>query len=155
MSLNGVSSYRFGEFNLDAAENVLRRGNEILPLTPKMLELLRVLLENQGRLLTKEDLMKEVWADSFVEESNLAVTIGQLRKVLEDDSRHPIYIETHARRGYRFIANVENSALPDASGIGVANSARLPQAGRVKFKTFFLPILASVALMIGLVFLGF
>jgi Tol biopolymer transport system component/DNA-binding winged helix-turn-helix (wHTH) protein len=154
MSLNGVSSYRFGEFNLDAAENVLRRGKKVLPLTPKMFELLRVLVENQGRLLTKEDLMKEVWADSFVEESNLAVTIGQLRKVLEDDPRHPIYIETHARRGYRFIANVEIAA-PEESEIGVENRVRDPRSRRSRLKTLLPAIFAAIVLLAATVFLGF
>src|SRR5687768_15258864 len=155
MSRNGVSSYRFGEFRLDAEERVLRRGDDVLPLTPKMFELLRVLVENQGRLLTKEDLMKEVWADSFVEESNLAVTIGQLRKVLEDDPRNPIYIETHARRGYRFKADVETGARFDERAISGGREAPPPQSERVASKTLFLPIFSSAVLLIGMVFLGF
>jgi Tol biopolymer transport system component/DNA-binding winged helix-turn-helix (wHTH) protein len=134
MSLNGPVLYRFAGFTFNAEENILRRGDETIPLTPKMLELLWVLVKNQGRLLKKDDLMKEVWADSFVEESNLAVTIRQLRKALGDDAHHPIFIETVPRRGYRFIADVEtvDSEIELASGAPTPGRAqnRAPKTGR-------------------------
>lgn len=122
MSLTGPLLYRFGGLTLNADENVLRRGDKPMPLTPKMLELLAVLVKNPGRLLKKDELMKEVWAGSIVEESNLTVTIRQLRKVLEDDAHHPTYIETVARRGYRFIADVET--VDDESTL--ANTVSMP-----------------------------
>ncbi len=102
--------YRFGEFSLDTEQNILLCGNRPVTVTPKMLELLRVLVENSGRILEKDDLMETVWADSFVEEGNLKFTVNQLRKALGDDARNPDYIETVAKRGYRFIAEIEKTS---------------------------------------------
>lgn len=104
-SSNGL--FRFGDFEFDSDEYVLCRNGNRISLTPKMFEVLNVLVEHRGRVVSKNDLMKAVWADSFVEEGNLAVTIRQLRKTLGDDAHHPKYIETVQRRGYRFIADVE------------------------------------------------
>lgn len=99
--------YRFGEFTLDADQKVLLRGGKPLPLAPKVFDTLIVLVENSGRIATKEELMNRLWPDSFVEESNLTFNIQQLRKSLGDNARKPVYIETVARRGYRFIAAIE------------------------------------------------
>lgn len=98
--------YRFGDFILDTEEKVLKRDGQPVALTPKTFELLRVLVVGSGHIIEKKTLINEVWADSFVEESNLTFTIGQLRKTLGDNAQSPIYIETIARRGYRFIAEV-------------------------------------------------
>ncbi len=107
MFRNGNRLYKFGAFNFNADENVLRLGDKPVSLTPKMLELLRVLIENQGQIVEKDDLMRQVWANSFVEEGNLTFTIRQLRKVFDDDARRPVFIETVPRRGYRFIHEVQ------------------------------------------------
>ena len=95
---------RFGRFVLDKARLSLTEKGKPVPLTPKAFDLLRVLVENPGRLLTKDELMQLVWVDSFVEEGNLAYTVRLLRKALGDDASSPIYIESVPRRGYRFIA---------------------------------------------------
>ena len=100
-------SYRFGEFTLDADQRVLLRQGKPLLLAPKVLETLMTLVQNSGRIIEKLELMTRVWPDTFVEESNLTYTIVQLRKTLGDDARHPRYIETIPKRGYRFIADVE------------------------------------------------
>ncbi len=105
--MNSTDLYNFGEFVFDAQDQVLTRSGEFVPLTPKMFEVLTVLIERRGQIVSKNELMKSVWADSFVEEGNLAVTIRQLRKALDDDAHTPTYIETVARRGYRFIAPVQ------------------------------------------------
>src|SRR5258708_5113347 len=76
------------------------------PLPPEALDILLVLIRSNGRLRTKDELMQEVWPDSFVEESNLAVHISALRKVLGETAGGPQYIETVPRRGYRFVAQV-------------------------------------------------
>lgn len=105
--MSSTDLYNFGEFVFDAQDQVLTRSGEFVPLTPKMFEVLTVLIERRGQIVSKDELMKTVWADSFVEEGNLAVTIRQLRKALDDDAHTPTYIETVARRGYRFIAPVQ------------------------------------------------
>lgn len=112
--------YRFGQFGLRTDDYSLRRNDKVIPVTPKMTELLLVLLENQGRILDKEFLLENVWPDSFVEEGNISFNIRQLRKALDDNAQSPTYIETIPRRGYRFIAKVEkvlpaSDPLPDLS----------------------------------------
>ena len=118
MSLPINHFYRFGEFTLDTDQRVLLREGKPLPLAPKLLETLLILVENGGRIVKKEELMNQLWPDSFVEESNLTYSIGQLRKTLGDHSRRPVYIETIPRRGYRFIANIEK----ELSGKGTSSS---------------------------------
>ena len=72
--------YEFGPFRLDAAERLLSRDSEAVPLSPKAFDLLLALVERQGRLLEKNELMKLVWPDTFVEEANLSYTISLIRK---------------------------------------------------------------------------
>jgi len=98
--------YEFGPFRLDAEERLLFRGSEMVYLTPKVIETLLVLVEHQGHLISKDGLMKVVWPDSFVEESNLAQNISLLRKALGEHSGGQ-YIETLPKRGYRFTADVK------------------------------------------------
>jgi len=107
MSLLINHLYRFGEFTLDADQKVLLRQGKPLLLAPKVLETLLTLVQNSGRIVEKEELMRWLWPDTFVEESNLTYSIVQLRKTLGDDARRPRYIETIPKRGYRFIADVE------------------------------------------------
>jgi TolB-like protein/Flp pilus assembly protein TadD len=99
--------YRFGEFTLDADQRVLLRQGKPVLLAPKVLETLLTLVQDGGRIIEKEELMKRLWPDTFVEESNLTYCIVQLRKTLGDEARHPRYIETIPKRGYRFIVDVE------------------------------------------------
>lgn len=105
MTSDFAGSYEFGPFSLDVGEGVLRREGRLVPLRPKDLELLRALLENSGRLLEKDELLRRVWPDSFVEEANLSYHVFTLRKVLGDDREASRYVETVPRRGYRFVAN--------------------------------------------------
>lgn len=99
-------SYEFGPFRLDAAEHLLLRGGEVVPLTPRVFDTLVFLVENAGHLLEREQLLKTVWADSFVEEANLTVCISSLRKALGEQSNGHQFIETVPKRGYRFVADV-------------------------------------------------
>lgn len=111
MSLE-TQSFEFGEFLLDAKEKTLLRDGKPLSITPKAFQLLQILLKNQGHLVEREDLLKTVWADSFVEEGNLTVTIRFLRKVLGDEAQSPRFIETVPKRGYRFVAEVKTISPP-------------------------------------------
>ena len=101
--------YEFGSFRLDAAERMLLRDGMVVPLTPKAFDTLLVLVENSGHLLDKDDLMKRIWPDSFVEEGGLTRNVSVLRKVLGEDSADSQYIETVPGRGYRFVGGVRES----------------------------------------------
>jgi len=97
-------SYEFGPFRLDAIQRVLFKENRPVSLTPKAFDTLLALVVNSGHLLTTEELMAQVWPDSFVEGNNLAQNISTLRKVLGGNAAK--YIETIPKRGYRFVAEV-------------------------------------------------
>jgi DNA-binding winged helix-turn-helix (wHTH) protein/Flp pilus assembly protein TadD len=99
--------YEFGPYLLDVREQLLLRDGQPLPLKPKLFDLLLVLVENSGHILHKNELMAKVWPNSFVEESNLTVSISALRKALGDGHNPHAYIETVPRRGYRFVAQVK------------------------------------------------
>lgn len=98
----------FGGFTLDLEEKTLNQNGKPISIPLKVFAILEVLIKNEGRIVEKDELMREVWADSFVEESNLTYSIRQLRKLLDDDFHQPKFIETVPRRGYRFIAKIEN-----------------------------------------------
>jgi len=102
-------SYHFGRFTFDVAEQRLSDGQTQIPLTPKAFDVLSLLVENAGHLVEKDDLMKHVWPDSFVEEVNVARIVHTLRKSLGDDGNGSSFIETVPTKGYRFVANVEVS----------------------------------------------
>ena len=95
--------YEFGPFRLDATDRQLLREGMPLSLTPKALDTLLVLVQNSGRTLEKDELMKAVWHDTIVEENNLTQNISALRRVLGRDFH---FIQTLPRRGYRFVAEV-------------------------------------------------
>ncbi|MCA1635919.1 MAG: winged helix-turn-helix domain-containing protein [Acidobacteria bacterium] len=108
MSSRFSNFYEFGPFCLDASERTLRRGDEPVRLTPKEFETLLVLVRGGGRVMSKEELLKEIWPDTFVEEATLAQNVFTLRKALAkcDEGAPQSYIETVPRRGYRFAAKV-------------------------------------------------
>src|SRR5512143_3428970 len=93
--------FEFDNFRFDPAERLLLRDGKPVPLTPKAFDILQTLIENNGRLLSKEDLMSRIWPNSFVEEANLTVNISALRKALGDRPDGREYIETVPKRGYR------------------------------------------------------
>src|SRR5712671_95924 len=98
--------YRFGRFALDSRKRTLFRADSPVSLTPKAFDVLLFLAQHPNRLVTKEELLKGVWGDTFVEEGNLAQHISHLRKVLCDVSEHAQLIVTIARKGYQFTADV-------------------------------------------------
>src|SRR2546423_6870826 len=98
--------FEFGKFRFDPAEHLLLRDGQPVSLTPKAFEILQILLQSNGRLLSKEELMNRIWPNSFVEEANLTVNISALRKALGDRPDGQAYIDTVPKRGYRFVAEV-------------------------------------------------
>ena len=108
-------SYIFGRFQLDAAERRLLRDGQPVPLTPKAFDTLLALVQHAGHAMSKDELMRAVWPDGFVEETNLAFNISTLRKALGDGQTGERYIETVPKLGYRFVMPVqvvENSPAP-------------------------------------------
>lgn len=101
-----VQAYGFGPFRLSPGERSLRRGDQLLPLPPKPFDTLLQLVRNSGHLVSKDDLIKAVWPDSFVEEVNLANNISFLRKMLGDKAADSRYIQTVPKLGYRFLPAV-------------------------------------------------
>ena len=100
--------YEFGPFWMDTADRLLMRDGAAVPLKPKVVDTLILLVEGRGRVLRKEELMRALWPDTFVEESNLTQNVYALRKSLgEDPSAGVRYIETIPKRGYRFVADVK------------------------------------------------
>lgn len=121
----GRVAYRFGPFQLDARERRLLRGSEVIPLRLKVFDTLRVLVENAGRLVTKQELLDTVWPETAVEENNLNHNVSVLRKALGEKATGQQYIETVPRVGYRFAAAVE-AAEPRVEA-AVASAARARQ----------------------------
>ena len=105
--------YEFGPFRLDTQDRMLSREGQYVPLTPKALETLLVLVEHGGRIVEKEELHRQVWPDTVVEDVSLAKNVSTLRKAL-GESESQRYIETVPKRGYRFAAEVRVLELEDA-----------------------------------------
>jgi Tol biopolymer transport system component/DNA-binding winged helix-turn-helix (wHTH) protein len=120
MSQQPKHFYEFGPFRLDAGERVLLRDGQIVPLQPKVFETLRALVERHGHVMDKDELLRRVWPDTFVEEVSLAKNVFVLRKTLGDDRE---YIETIPKRGYRFVAEVREGRA--AAGEPAASAEEL------------------------------
>src|SRR5215469_4780130 len=116
MPLLDKEIYRFDRFVLDPVERILSCDGTPVSLTPKALDTLICLVRNQGRMVTKDELLKQVWPGTFVEEINLAVNISAIRKVLGESPQQCRFIATVPGRGYRFVAEVRN--LSDQNGNG-------------------------------------
>src|SRR3984893_15615276 len=106
--------YRFGQFVLDPGRRTLFRADSPVSLTPKAFDVLLFLAQNPNRLVTKEELLRAVWGDTFVEEGNLTQYISHLRKALGDVSEHARFIVTIARKGYQFTADVTVTEAADS-----------------------------------------
>jgi TolB-like protein/DNA-binding winged helix-turn-helix (wHTH) protein/Flp pilus assembly protein TadD len=106
MSAQAHKTYEFGPFRLELKDHLLSRNGKQISLTPRAFDVLVCLIDERGHLVSKDELMEKVWADSFVEEGNVSRTIWMLRKELGDNRTPYKYIQTMAKRGYRFVADV-------------------------------------------------
>jgi Tol biopolymer transport system component/DNA-binding winged helix-turn-helix (wHTH) protein len=147
--LEQESTYTFGEFRVSVEERTVYRNGERLSLTPKMFDLLLLLVRNAGRIVEKEELLSTIWPDSFVEEGSITYNIRQLRLVLGDEFQAPIYIETVPRRGYRFLAKVEKSAPLPAKA---ADEASEPDHESKRDAKRLRQILFALAAVLGFLF---
>jgi len=112
MNQRPLSFYEFGPFRINVTERLLQRGDELVPLSPKVFDTLLILVENHGHVVAKGELMQLLWPDTFVEESSLTQNISLLRRALTGIESDRQYIETIPKRGYRFIADVRHINEP-------------------------------------------
>src|SRR2546427_3344769 len=141
MSEQNTHFYEFGPFRLELQKRLLFRGQEVIKLAPKSFDTLLTLVERHGQVLEKEELMKRLWPDSYVEEGNLALNISNLRKALGENPQQHESIVTVPGRGYQFGARVQEVA---AHGEVTAEAVRVAgpfDAADDKHKTY--PALTS------------
>lgn len=150
MNKRAARFYEFGRFRIDVEGRLLLREGKRQKLTSKTFDTLMVFVENQGRLLSKDELMGEVWPDSFVEENNLAQCISSLRRVLGDNPEGNQYIETIPRHGYRFNAEVLASGGDEADSWDERErrTAQRPEAA-FKAEEFYAPARLSNVEIVG------
>ncbi len=125
ISDHAESIYRFGQFEVDTVNRLLLRRGATVALTPKVFDMLLLLVENNGRMVSKDEIMEKVWSDTFVEETNLTSNISRLRKILHESGAD--YIETFPKRGYRFNAKIEKSGIPREMILSRRLTARIQQ----------------------------
>ncbi|MBI2681259.1 MAG: winged helix-turn-helix domain-containing protein [Candidatus Solibacter usitatus] len=153
ISNNRKHFYEFGPFRLSEAEGVLRRGDQVLQVAPKAVDLLLVLVQNAGQVVSTEDLLKSVWADCIVETSNLHTQITSLRRAIGRE-----IIKTVPKRGYQFIGMVQESwepastQEPPAEVPGADPGIPGPPADRGPFRFALTPLIASVLAIAGALF---
>jgi Tol biopolymer transport system component/DNA-binding winged helix-turn-helix (wHTH) protein len=135
--------YELGPFRISVGERVLRREDRIVPLTPKCFDTLLVLAQHAGNVVEKERLMRVVWPDSFVEESNLSQNIFVLRKTLGETPEGAKYIQTIPKRGYRLVVPAAETVPAVTLPEGAASLPASPPAGR---RRIFLSIAAAIAI---------
>ncbi len=156
---------RFGAFEVDLRAGELRKAGLKLKLTGQPFQVLAILLEYPGEVVTREELQKRLWPDTFVDvEHNLNTAINKIRDVLGDSAESPRFVETLPRRGYRLIAPVEGrevlgaleggqrATVPSAESI-VSGTRREPHIRRLLPP--YLILLASAVLLAGGVFVSF
>src|SRR5437868_4521567 len=125
------SIYEFGEFRIDASKRLLTKGDgEAIPLAPKLFETLLYLVRHNGKVIEKDELMREIWTDSIVEENNLNQNISILRRVFGEKPGEHRFIVTVAGHGYRFVPDVK--VVGDSGGPELKAQAEKLEAIEIK-----------------------
>jgi predicted ATPase/DNA-binding winged helix-turn-helix (wHTH) protein len=115
LDFTSMIGYSFGQFSLFPDRFILNGNGSAHQLTPRLLAVLQYLIKHHNRVVTKDELIAEVWQGSFIEEGNVSRTISSLRALLGDDAEKPKYIQTVSRVGYRFIHPVDSLGRNEAS----------------------------------------
>ncbi len=152
----GKHVYEFGPFRLDPAERRLLRNNQTVLLAPKAFDTLLLLVENSGHLLTKDELMKRLWPETFVEEANLAQNISAIRRALDEKNGGAQYIETVPKGGYRFVGKVSVShpAATSAEPARQSDETPGPQSPSVRSRDLRGRVVLGVAIVMALAVLA-
>jgi DNA-binding winged helix-turn-helix (wHTH) protein/predicted ATPase len=119
-----AAGYRFGAFRVLADLDLLYRGDEVIPLEPRAVRVLRYLVQHADRVVGKEELLDRVWSDTFITDGVLKKAVSQIRRALDDPPQESRFIETYHRRGYRFLVPVEAAR--------VARAPELPQTALLR-----------------------
>ncbi len=147
--------FEFGPFRVDAAERLLLRDGTPVHITDKAFDTLLILLERQGHLVERSELIAAIWGEAFVEDGNLTVTISMLRKALDEQSNRR-YIETVPRRGYRFVADLRKINISSSDANGRSESAdpvpQAPSSNRIweSVRAYELGLLALSLILAGI-----
>ncbi len=151
--LNGAEKhfYKFKSFRLDVGERQLFNETEAVALTPKAFDVLVALVERRGHLVEKDELLKLIWADSFVEEANIPRIVHKLRKTLGEDSNGNKFIETVPTKGYRFVAEVDEEIAPSAETDSIKPNL-IPRTTQKNSKPF---LLAGFAVLLAAALVSF
>src|SRR5271155_5374241 len=125
MSMKAEEIFKFGEFQMDARARTLRRREAIVAINFRAFNVLLYFVQNPGKVLTRDELLKNVWPDTYVDENSLAQSISALRRALEEKPGDNSYIVTLPGRGYQFVAPVqivatENPAIAPDSPTGAS-----------------------------------
>jgi Tol biopolymer transport system component/DNA-binding winged helix-turn-helix (wHTH) protein len=149
----GGPIYEFGDVRVDAARMIVTRADAIVELEPKAFDVLHFLIEHRDRLVTKGELLDTVWRDTFVTPNVLTRAVAQLRKAIGDDAHESRYIETVAKRGYRFIAPVIVGAgqpvVAPSGSVALQESPKPPTAPLTMTSTRQLLLIGAVVLLIA------
>ena len=146
--------YEFGSYRLDAEEKILVRDGQIVSIPPKDLETLLVLVENNGHIVGKEELLEKVWPGVFIEEGNLARHVFNLRQVLGEGPDGRKWIETVPKRGYRFVGLLEQHDEPTPAPLVTPvtpDQSLVPQSTK-RGRTLLWPLVAllvAAAIVLG------
>ena len=150
MSLQEKRFYEFSEFRIDVTKRRLLREGEIVPLAPKVFDVLLTLAEQSGKTIEKDELMQKVWPDAVVEENNLTQNIYTLRKILGENRNDNRFIATVPGIGYRFVAEVRRVRSDDEEvAINENTEARILIAEKLEnddgepLASFALPVTAA------------
>ncbi|MCI0512686.1 tetratricopeptide repeat protein [candidate division KSB1 bacterium] len=127
MSTTKALIYRFGNFTLEVNEHRLLEGVNEIFLRPRVFETLLYLIQQHGHLVTKQELLDQVWSGVIVSETTLTHCIEEIRKAIKDDARHPRYLKTISRVGYKFMAGVEAHTEPLPEPPMPASAASFPE----------------------------
>ncbi|MBX7173581.1 MAG: winged helix-turn-helix domain-containing protein [Pyrinomonadaceae bacterium] len=138
MNVQNKSIYEFGSFRLDPAQHILLRDGQLVSLTPKVFETLRILVESGGQVVEKDELLNKIWSDTIVEEASLAKNISVLRKVLSENGSGESGIETIPKRGYRFTTPIKECEAKPADSI--------PELKKTPKRKVFLAVIVLVLL---------
>ena len=136
-----IRYYEFGPFQIDKLNHALLRDGDTIPLKPKVFDTLLLLVENRERILDKDEMLRQLWPDTVVEESNLSQNVYLLRKALCEETEGAKYIETTPKRGYRFVGTVKEVETP------------MPELPVERKRRPAIAVVAGLILMLGIAFL--